>query len=109
MKSTINSEKRPVVRCCEHGCEPLDSTESGGSLDYLSDKQNLKSLPHPVRTCDTCLLLIGSKCGKCYNVYGTTVTYQNCIQEENKSILNLRNACYCSIQNLCLPTGYLKT
>jgi hypothetical protein len=31
---------------------------------------------------------------------GTTVTNQNCIHEEFKSILNLRNACYQSLQSL---------
>jgi len=32
--------------------------------------------------------------------FGTTVTYQNSIQEEIKSRLNTGNACYYSVQNL---------
>jgi hypothetical protein len=32
--------------------------------------------------------------------FRTTATYQNCVQEEVKSRLNLGNACYHSVQNL---------
>jgi hypothetical protein len=35
-----------------------------------------------------------------FKYLGTTLTDQNCIQEEMKSRLNLGNACYHSVQNL---------
>jgi hypothetical protein len=35
-----------------------------------------------------------------FKYLGTTVTYQNLIQEENKRRLNSGNACYHSVQNL---------
>ena len=35
-----------------------------------------------------------------FKYLGTTLTNQNSIQEENKSKLNLGNACYYSLQNL---------
>jgi len=35
-----------------------------------------------------------------FKYLGTTLTNQNYIQEEIKSRLKLRNACYCSVQNL---------
>jgi hypothetical protein len=35
-----------------------------------------------------------------FKYLGTTVTYQNLIQEEIKRILNLGNACYHSVQNV---------
>jgi hypothetical protein len=40
---------------------------------------------------------------------GTTVTNQNLIEEEIKRILNSGNACYHSVQNLCLLVCCLKT
>jgi hypothetical protein len=32
--------------------------------------------------------------------FGTTVTNENCIQEENKSTINLGNACYLAVYNI---------
>jgi sorting nexin-29 len=37
---------------------------------------------------------------------GTTLTNQNDIHDEIKSRLNSGNACYYSVQNLCLPVSY---
>jgi hypothetical protein len=39
----------------------------------------------------------------------TTLTNQNDIHDEIKSRLNSGNACYYSVQNLCLPVSYQKT
>jgi len=39
---------------------------------------------------------------------GTTVTNQNCIHEEIKSRLHLRNACYHSVQSLLSSVSSLK-
>jgi hypothetical protein len=44
-----------------------------------------------------------------FKYLGMTLTDQNSIQEEIKSRLKLRNACYHSVQNLCLPGCYPKT
>ena len=41
-----------------------------------------------------------------FKYFGTTLTNQNSIQEEIKCRLNLRNACYYSVQNL-LTSGLL--
>ena len=41
-----------------------------------------------------------------FKYLGTTLTNQNSIQEEIKSRLKLGNACYHSVQNLCLPVCY---
>jgi hypothetical protein len=38
-----------------------------------------------------------------FQYLGTTLTDQNCMQEEIKSRLNSGNACYHSVQSLCLP------
>jgi hypothetical protein len=38
-----------------------------------------------------------------FKYLGTTLTDQNCMQEEIKSRLNSGNACYHSVQSLCLP------
>jgi hypothetical protein len=38
-----------------------------------------------------------------FKYLGTILTDQNCIHEEIKSILNLGNACYHSVQTLCHP------
>ena len=38
-----------------------------------------------------------------FKYLGTTLTNQNSIQEEIKSRLMSGNACYHSVQNLCLP------
>jgi hypothetical protein len=38
----------------------------------------------------------------------TTLTNQNYIHDEIKSRLNSGNACYYSVQNLCLPVSYKK-
>ena len=43
-----------------------------------------------------------------FQCLGTTLTNQNSIQEEIKSRLNSGNACYHSVQNLCLPIRYPK-
>ena len=43
-----------------------------------------------------------------FKYLGTTLTNQNCIQEDIKSRLKLGNACYHSVQNLCLPGCYPK-
>jgi len=43
-----------------------------------------------------------------FKYLGTTLTNQNSIQEEIKSRLKLRHACYYSVQNLCLPVCYPK-
>jgi len=40
---------------------------------------------------------------------GTTLTYQNSIQEEIKSRLKSGNACYHLVQNFCLPVCYPQT
>jgi hypothetical protein len=37
---------------------------------------------------------------------GTTLSNQNDLHDENKSKLKLGNACYYSVQNLCLPVSY---
>jgi hypothetical protein len=44
-----------------------------------------------------------------FKYLGTTLTNQNDIHDEIKSILNWRNVCYYSVQNLCLPVSYQKT
>jgi len=47
-----------------------------------------------------------------FKYLGTTLTYQNCINEEIKSRLKSENACYHSVQNLLtyiLPTKNTKT
>jgi hypothetical protein len=44
-----------------------------------------------------------------FKYLGTTLTDRNSIQEEVKSRLNSGNACYYSVQNLCLPGCYTKT
>ena len=41
-----------------------------------------------------------------FNYLGTTLTIQNSIREEIKSRLRSGNACYHSVQNLCLPGCY---
>ena len=43
-----------------------------------------------------------------FKYLGTTLTNQNSIQKEIKSRLKLGNACYHSVQNLCLPVFYPK-
>jgi hypothetical protein len=43
-----------------------------------------------------------------FKYLGTTVTNQNSIQEEIKSSLKLGNACYHSVQILCLTVCYPK-
>jgi hypothetical protein len=40
---------------------------------------------------------------------GTTLTNQNDIHNEIKSGLNSGNACYYSVQNVCLPVSYQET
>jgi ribosomal protein S2 len=42
-----------------------------------------------------------------FKYLGTTLTDQNCIQEEIKSRLNSGNACYHSVQSFCLPASCL--
>jgi hypothetical protein len=44
-----------------------------------------------------------------FKYLGTTLTNQNDIRDEIKSRLNSGNACYHSVQNLCLLTSYQKT
>jgi hypothetical protein len=44
-----------------------------------------------------------------FKYLGRTLTNQNDIRDEIKSRLNSRNACYHSVQNLCLPVLYQKT
>jgi hypothetical protein len=39
MNSTINSEKCPVVGCCEHDCEPLSSIKSEG-ISWLLERSS---------------------------------------------------------------------
>jgi hypothetical protein len=34
-----------------------------------------------------------------FRYLGTTLTHQNCVSKEIKSVLNLRNACYHSVQS----------
>jgi len=43
-----------------------------------------------------------------FKYLGTTLTDQNSIAEEIKSRLRLGNACYNSVQNICLPSCYPK-
>ena len=43
-----------------------------------------------------------------FKYLGMTLTNQNSIQKEIKSRLKLENACYHSVQNLCLPVCYPK-
>ena len=43
-----------------------------------------------------------------FKYLGTTLTNQNSIQEEIKRRLKSGNACYHSVQNMCLPVCYLK-
>jgi len=43
-----------------------------------------------------------------FKYWRTTLTNQNSIQEEIKSRLKLRNACYYSVQIFCLPVCYPK-
>jgi len=43
-----------------------------------------------------------------FKYLGTTSSNQISIPEEIKSRLRSENACYHSVQNLCLPGGYLK-
>ena len=43
-----------------------------------------------------------------FKYLGTNLTNQNSIQEAIKSRLKLGNACYHSVQNLCLPVCYPK-
>jgi hypothetical protein len=38
-----------------------------------------------------------------FRYLGTTLTVQNCMQEEIKSRLNLGNACYHSVQSFIFP------
>jgi hypothetical protein len=40
---------------------------------------------------------------------GTTLTNQNDIHDEIKSILNSGNSCFSSVENLCVPVSYKKT
>ena len=44
-----------------------------------------------------------------FKYLGMTLTDQNSIQEEIKSRLNLGNACYYSVQNICPAGCYPKT
>ena len=43
-----------------------------------------------------------------FKYLGTNLTNQNSVQEEIKSRLKQRNACYHSVQNFCLPVCYQK-
>jgi len=43
-----------------------------------------------------------------FKYLGTTLRNKNSIQEEIKSRVKLGNACYYSVQNLCLPVCYPK-
>jgi len=43
-----------------------------------------------------------------FKYLGTTLTNQNSIQEEIKSRLKSGNACYHSVQNICLPVCHPK-
>jgi hypothetical protein len=43
-----------------------------------------------------------------FKYFGTTLTYQNSIQEEINSRLKSGNACYRLVQNFCLPVCYPK-
>jgi hypothetical protein len=43
-----------------------------------------------------------------FKYLGTTLTNQNSIQEESKRRLKSGDACYHSVQNLCLPGCYSK-
>jgi len=43
-----------------------------------------------------------------FKYLGTTLTNQNSIQEEIKSRFKSGNACYHSVQNICLPVCYPK-
>jgi hypothetical protein len=44
-----------------------------------------------------------------FKYLGMMLTNQNDIHDEVKSRLNSGNACYHSVQNLCLPVSYQKT
>jgi hypothetical protein len=43
-----------------------------------------------------------------FQYLGTTLTNQNSIREETKIRLKSGNACYHSVQNVCLPVHYPK-
>jgi hypothetical protein len=43
-----------------------------------------------------------------FKYLGMTVSFQNFIHEEIKSWLNLGNAIYCLVQNICIPVWCLK-
>jgi hypothetical protein len=69
----------------------------------LSRHQNAEQ-NHDINIGNTCFENVEE-----FRYLGTTIIYQNLIQEETKRRLNLGNAFYHSVQNLCLLVCCLKT
>jgi hypothetical protein len=59
---------------------------------------------HDIKTAYRCFENVAK-----FRYLGMTITNQNLMQEEIKSRLNTSNACYHSVQNLCLLVCHIKT
>ena len=88
-----------VVATKETGLEVNADT----SMYMIMSRDQNAGRSHNIKTDNSSLARVEE-----FKYLGTTLTYQNSLQEEIKSRMKSGNDCYHSVENLCLPVWYPK-